>query len=310
MADEPTNWDDKTVYDGEAAGEAVGPKKDSGKNVGNIPDGDRKPTCFIIMPITTHHPELYGGDRDHFFHVLEHLFEPAIREAGLEPIRPIAKGADIIHAEIIGNLNEGDMVLCDMSGFNPNVFFELGVRTALNKPICLVKDDKTPKIPFDIAPVNTHTYSSGVAVWEATKQVRGLAQHIRESVESGKKGNFIWKFYGLENAAGHAFKDGGGEENTLELVKLRLEGLAEQLANHPVAEQAGRSRSGQLRQLFRKTLEMKKRFPDEMMTYPLPTMQIEGDTLVLERTRESLGDEFYVALLELANASGFRLILK
>ena len=34
--------------------------------------------CFIVMPITT--PETlvpsYGNDREHFLHVLEHLFVP------------------------------------------------------------------------------------------------------------------------------------------------------------------------------------------------------------------------------------------
>jgi len=46
-----------------------------------------KPTCFIIMPITV--PEnylpFYGNDGEHFIHVMQHLFIPAIEEAGFEP---------------------------------------------------------------------------------------------------------------------------------------------------------------------------------------------------------------------------------
>lgn len=50
------------------------------------------------------------------------------------------------------------MVLCDMSQNNPNVFFELGVRTSVNKPVALVRCDEDSPIPFDVSGVNTHTY--------------------------------------------------------------------------------------------------------------------------------------------------------
>ena len=89
-----------------------------------------KKTCFIIMPITT--PEelipRFKNDKNHFLHVLENLFVPAIEKADFKSIKPIAKGSDLIHAEIIKNLNVADLVLCDMSILNPNVFFEYGIR--------------------------------------------------------------------------------------------------------------------------------------------------------------------------------------
>ena len=48
--------------------------------------------CFIIMPVTTPSDMIstYNGDKDHFKHVMEALFVPAIKEAGFEPIQPIA----------------------------------------------------------------------------------------------------------------------------------------------------------------------------------------------------------------------------
>jgi hypothetical protein len=81
--------------------------------------------AFIIMPVTT--PEalvpVYGKDSDHFTHVLEHLFVPALKRADCDAIRPIAQGADVIHAEIIKSLESADLVLCDISSLNPDVFF-------------------------------------------------------------------------------------------------------------------------------------------------------------------------------------------
>ncbi len=125
-------------------------------------------TCFIIMPVTTPeaHLERYSDGPEHFRHVLECLLAPAAEEAGFDVVRPIAKGAVVIQAEIIKNLESADMVLCDMSCLNPNVLFEFGIRTALNKPVCVVRDELTDILPFDTAALNHHTYRSGLESWE------------------------------------------------------------------------------------------------------------------------------------------------
>jgi hypothetical protein len=49
----------------------------------------------------------------------------------------------IILKEIIQNLYENPILVCDVSARNPNVMFELGVRLAFDKPTILIKDDKT-----------------------------------------------------------------------------------------------------------------------------------------------------------------------
>ena len=154
-----------------------------------------KPTCFIIAPITTP-PErvgLYRDDPNHFGRVMEKLLIPAVEKAEMTPIRPIAEGADLIHAEIIRNLQDADLVLCDMSSLNPNVFFELGVRTALNKPVCLVRDEQTERTPFDVGSINNHTYV--VTPWTLEDEVLKLAAHVRRSAGAGD--NALWKYFGL-----------------------------------------------------------------------------------------------------------------
>jgi hypothetical protein len=122
-----------------------------------------KKTCFVAMPVTT--PEEYSekfNDSAHFSHVLDHLFTPAIQDAGYRVIPPASTGSDLIQAEIIRNLEQADLVLCDMSSLNPNVFFELGIRTALDRPIVIVRDNLTPKIPFDINAINNLTYEAAL----------------------------------------------------------------------------------------------------------------------------------------------------
>ncbi len=153
--------------------------------------------CFMMMPITTP-PELvkeYGDDENHFFHVMEELFEPAIRKIGLEPIRPITQGADLIHAKIIENIEKCEFVLCDMSIHNPNVFFELGIRTALNRVAAMVVDEKSGRIPFDNAPINCHKYSPDLQSWVVKEEIDKLAKHLNDSFKEPE--NKLWKFFGL-----------------------------------------------------------------------------------------------------------------
>jgi hypothetical protein len=189
------------------------------------------PACFIIMPITTtaDQAELYH-DRDHFKHVLNHLMIPAVQQAGYEAISPIATGSDVIQAEIIRQLETTDLVLCDITSSNPNVFFELGVRTAVDKPISIVKDSKTPGIPFDTAIVNVHTYDSSLAPWLLSDEIDKLSSHLRVAAGRSQGRNTLWRYFGLTTRA--AFQPG---ESTLEeKVDLILLQLREAERSRPV----------------------------------------------------------------------------
>jgi hypothetical protein len=158
--------------------------------------------CFVAMPITT--SEFYidrCGDSDHFSHVLNHLFRPALRGAGYETVSPSAAGSELIHAEIIRRLEEADLVLCDLSGLNPNVFFELGIRTALDRPLAIVKDNLTPQIPFDLGAVNTLTYDCTLNPWTLSGEIPRLIEHILSSAQAPHGGNAMWRYFGLTKRA-------------------------------------------------------------------------------------------------------------
>lgn len=159
--------------------------------------------CFIIMPITT--PKslipIYRDDPDHFAHVLEELFIPAVQEAGFRATPPIVKGSDVIHSNIIHAIERADLVLCDLSSLNPNVLFEMGVRTALNKPLCLVKDDLLGDLPFDPGIVQCLEYDSSLASWVIKQEIAKLKQHIAETVDQSAGENPLWKTFGLMQRA-------------------------------------------------------------------------------------------------------------
>ncbi|MCP4610312.1 MAG: hypothetical protein GY845_16500 [Planctomycetes bacterium] len=155
--------------------------------------------CFIIMPITTPEQlvERYKGDDKHFDHVLEHLFVPALTEAGFNPISPKSTGSNVIQAEIIKQLSDCELVLCDMSILNPNVFYEFGIRTALDKPVALVVDNKTKPIPFDTNILNYHEYDSEVVPWTLEDQMKELTKHVKAAYNKSKDQNALWKYFGV-----------------------------------------------------------------------------------------------------------------
>jgi hypothetical protein len=184
-----------------------------------------KPTCFVAMPITTS-PEaaaLYGGDIDHFTHVLDYLLIPAIEKCGYTAIRPTSIGADIIHATIIKHLEEADLVLCDISTHNPNVFFELGIRTALDRPAALIRDNQTNKLPFDTSIINTHEYDSSLSAWTLGEQIAGLVKHIAATAGRVDDQNALWQHFGLTRRAEIPASSGDPNGAKLDLILQRLD---------------------------------------------------------------------------------------
>jgi hypothetical protein len=182
------------------------------------------------MPVTT--PTSYADDlrdADHFGHVLEHLFKPALEQAGYTVIPPKMLGAALIHAEIIKHLEQADLVLADLSGHNPNVFFELGIRTSLDRPVILVKDARTDMIPFDLGTINVLTYDESLAAWTLDEEINGLAAHVSYVPTGDSSGNAMWRYFGLTKRGGPA-EAGSLEEKVdlllAEVAKLRLTPVA------------------------------------------------------------------------------------
>ncbi|MBX8938498.1 hypothetical protein [Enterococcus gilvus] len=66
---------------------------------------------------------------------------------------------DIIHKSIVNNLYSDPIVIVDISGRNGNVMLELGLRLAFDKPVIIIKDDKTDYM-FDISMIEHVEYPS------------------------------------------------------------------------------------------------------------------------------------------------------
>ena len=136
-------------------------------------DAEKK-TCFIIMPIADH-TEYSPG---HFDRVYEHIIAPACTKAGFRPDRADdAKHTHVILLNILKRLLNADMALCDLSSKNPNVMYELGIRQAFDKPVALIKDDKTERI-FDVGILSDFEYKSDLRIDNVQEAVEAIAVRL------------------------------------------------------------------------------------------------------------------------------------
>jgi hypothetical protein len=82
-------------------------------------------TCFVISP--------FGGWHDDYH---REIFCSAIEAAGLEPTRAddLFRSSNIVH-DIWHFVSSSRVMLADLTGKNPNVFYELGLAHAARKPV-------------------------------------------------------------------------------------------------------------------------------------------------------------------------------
>jgi hypothetical protein len=80
---------------------------------------------------------------EHWGEVLS-ILQDVIRAANFEPnLVSDSDDIGIIQKRIVQNIYSNELVICDVSGKNPNVMFELGMRLAFDKATIIVKDDFT-----------------------------------------------------------------------------------------------------------------------------------------------------------------------
>src|SRR5215475_13843770 len=148
------------------------------------------PLCFVLMPFGKK-PDGAGAVID-FDAVYHDVLAPAIRDAGLEPLRADEEQAGgIIHKPMFERLILCEYAVTDLTTANANVFYELGVRHAV-KPgttVLLSAADGT-RLPFDLGPLRALSYGLGpdgrpaAAAADRDKLAQLLAAARADSVDS------------------------------------------------------------------------------------------------------------------------------
>lgn len=145
-----------------------------------MPDEESsKEKCGVVMPISAF--DKYPAS--HWSDVLQ-ILTSAIEAAGFNAsMVSDADDVGVIHKRIVQNLYSNVIVVCDVSGKNPNVMFELGMRLAFDKPTVIVKDDAT-SYNFDTSPIEHLTYPFDLRFQKIVTFREGLAAKIRSTHEA------------------------------------------------------------------------------------------------------------------------------
>ena len=113
-------------------------------------DFKARPLCFVLMPFGRK-TDAAGRTTD-FDAVYREIIAPAVNEAELDPIRADEeKIGGAIHKPMFERLMLCNYAVADITGANPNVYYELGIRHAMRPRATVILFAAGTTLPFDIA---------------------------------------------------------------------------------------------------------------------------------------------------------------
>jgi tetratricopeptide (TPR) repeat protein len=117
-----------------------------------------KPLCFVLMPFGRKADA--SGQVTHFDEVYKRIIAPAIALSDMEPIRADEeKVGGTIHKPMFERLLLCEYAIADITGANPNVYYELGIRHAIRPRSTVIMFAQGTVLPFDVAPLRGLPYS-------------------------------------------------------------------------------------------------------------------------------------------------------
>ena len=171
------------------------------------------PRAFVIMPFAEGFNEVYN------------LFiADTLSRAGYEVIR-----ADDIRAQqnilkdIVLGIAQSNLIVADLTDSNPNVYYELGIAHALQRPVILLTQQLS-ELPFDLQSYRVITYSTHFAEIE---RARELLLELAEGATAGAIpfGNPVSDFLG--GLVPPAASDSEGEAGLLDHLVAIEDGFSE-----------------------------------------------------------------------------------
>lgn len=165
--------DNRRVLDVSQGAGVDAPPSDTLRKLGkavNIQEGD---SCFVMMPFASPVGDYYGK-----------VYEPAIKKAGLRPVRAdddiFATGK--IMDQIWSGIAAAKVLVAELTGRNPNVFYELGIAHALKKPVVLVSSNEGD-VPFDVQHIRVIYYDVYDPYW-GDKLVSKIAENVLSALQN------------------------------------------------------------------------------------------------------------------------------
>jgi hypothetical protein len=136
----------------------------------NVEAGD---ACFVMMPFADPTGAYYKT-----------IYEPAITKAGLRPVRAdddMFSTGKIVD-QVWSGIQSAKVLVAELTGRNPNVFYELGLAHALQKPVVLVSATEKD-VPFDVQHIRVIYYNVLDPFW-GDKLIAKIAENILSAIKN------------------------------------------------------------------------------------------------------------------------------
>lgn len=132
-------------------------------------------TCFVMMP--------FGIWPDNYY---KEIFAPAIKDAGMEPLRAdeLFSTGTVIE-QIWEQIQKSKILLADLTGKNANVFYELGLSHAAQKPVVFTSAN-IEDVPFDLRHLRVIVYDINDPSW-GQKLKENLSAYLRNAKNDPNK---------------------------------------------------------------------------------------------------------------------------
>jgi len=110
-----------------------------------------------------------------FNRLYKEQIKPVVKASGFKCVRAddIFSPTPILE-DIWIHILKCKVVIADVTGRNPNVFYEIGIAHTVGKPVIVITQDKDD-IPFDIAQLRYFEYSDNAQGWDTLRNKIALA---------------------------------------------------------------------------------------------------------------------------------------
>ena len=156
-----------------------------------------KKLCFVIMGFGKK-TDLSTGKTLDLDKTYKNIIHPAAEKAGFQCIRADEiQDSGLIDKSMYALLMQAELVIADISTYNPNAIYELGIRHAVKPFTTIVIKENDGKIPFDLDHTRIFHYShlgEDIGADEAQRCQKDLGEMINRTTKNSLVDSPLYDF--------------------------------------------------------------------------------------------------------------------
>ncbi|MDY0250040.1 MAG: TRAFs-binding domain-containing protein [Pseudomonas sp.] len=156
-----------------------------------------KKICFVIMGFGKKTDYSTGKTLD-LDKTYKNIIQPAVESSGYQCVRADEiQDAGLIDKSMYALLMQADLVVADISTFNPNAIYELGIRHGVRPYSTIVIKEEEGKIPFDLDHTRIFHYKhlgEDIGADEAERCQKALAETIKRVTKNSMIDSPLYDF--------------------------------------------------------------------------------------------------------------------